>query len=137
MLEQNKAISELSTEIWNTGDLSKYDEVYSADFINHDPSRPDAADFGSLKALIAELHNGMPDYQSMVEDTIAENDKVVVRWIGNGTHTGVLTGFPPTGKHVTWTGITIYRFEKGKIVEAWWNYDMLGALQQIGVIPRM
>lgn len=135
MLAQNKTIADLATEIWNTGDLSKYDEIYSRDFISHDPSRPDATDYESYGALIAELHSGMPDYEVVVEDTIAENDKVVCRWTGKGTHKGVLTGFQPTGKSVSWTGITIYRFENGKIVEAWWNYDMLGALQQIGVIP--
>ena len=137
MLEQFKTITDLATEIWNTGDLSRFGEVYATNFVNHDPSRADSVDYESFKALIAEVHNGMPDHKVVVEDVIAKNDKIASRWVVTATHTGTVTGIPGTGKRVTYTGMTIYRFERGKIVEAWWNYDMLGALQQLGVIPSM
>jgi predicted ester cyclase len=66
---------------------------------------------------------------------IAEGDKVAIRWAARGTHQGELLGIQPTGKQATWTGISIYRFADGKIVEAWWSKDVLGLLQQLGVIP--
>ncbi len=44
---------------------------------------------------------------------------------------------PPTGKQVTTTGIAITRVLNGKVVEQWANYDDLGLLQQLGVIPSM
>jgi steroid delta-isomerase-like uncharacterized protein len=137
MLQQIKTITDLATEIWNTGDLSRFGEVYATNFVNHDPSRPDAVDYESFKALISEVHNGMPDHKVVVEDAIAQDDKIVSRWVVTATHTGTVTGIPATGKRVTYTGMTIYRFKQGKIVEAWWNYDMLGSLQQLGVIPSM
>ena len=65
------------------------------------------------------------------DDIITEGDKVVIRWTVTGTHQAELMGIPPSGKQTTWTGITIYRFIEGKIVESWWAYDAMGMMQQI------
>lgn len=60
---------------------------------------------------------------------------VVIRWTGRGTNYGDLPNIPATGRHSTVTGITIDRFEDGKIAESWTNWDTLGMLQNLGVIP--
>jgi predicted ester cyclase len=60
---------------------------------------------------------------------------VVTRWTIRGTHQGELWGTAPTGKQVTYTGITINRMTEGKIVEDWFEGDVLGLLQQICAIP--
>ncbi len=137
MLEQNRTITEGATELWNLGDLAQVDEIHTADFVNHDPSRPDVTDLESYKRFIAEVRTSMPDYQVAIQDTIAEEDIVVTRWLGSGTHQGEYVGIPPTGRQATLVGVTIYRFEAGKIAEAWWIYDSLGMMQQLGVIPSM
>lgn len=137
MLEQYRIITERATELWNTGNLALVDEIHAANFVNHDPARPDVIDLESYKRFIGEVHTSMPDYQVIVQDTIAEGDKVVSRWTGSGTHQGEYVGIPPTGKQATLAGMTIYRFEAGKIAEAWWVYDSLGVMQQLGVIPSM
>ena len=62
---------------------------------------------------------------------------IVTRWTATGTHKGDLMGVPPTGKRATVTGIAIDRYQGGKMVEFWTNYDMLGLLQQLGVVPSM
>jgi len=72
-----------------------------------------------------------PDIKVTTEHIIAEWDKVVIRWTATGTHPGELMGIPASGRQVTWTGMTIYRFADGKIVESWWAYDALGMMQQI------
>ena len=78
-----------------------------------------------------------PDAQYTIEDQIAEGDTVMTRWSGRGTHQGPLMGIPPTGKQSTVTGMSIGRSEGGKIVEVWTEFDLLGVLQQLGVIPTM
>jgi predicted ester cyclase len=70
-----------------------------------------------------------------VEDVVAEDDKVVKRFVFSGTHTGEFAGIPPTGKQVTMRGITLYRLARGKVSEIYWNYDVFGLLQQLGAIP--
>jgi predicted ester cyclase len=76
-----------------------------------------------------------PNIHVTIEDQIAEGDKVVTRWTGHGTHQGELMGIPPTNKAVTVTGIAIDRIVAGKIVEHWENFDQLGMLVQLGVVP--
>jgi predicted ester cyclase len=44
-------------------------------------------------------------------------------------------GIPATGKHVTVTGIVIYRIARGMIVESWEEFDQMGMMQQLGMIP--
>ena len=131
----NKAIIKQVEEIWNTGDLAKIDEIFAADFINHDPNAPDFTDLEGYKGFFVMTRTGFPDFHVTSEDMIAEGDKVAIRWVASGTHQGELLGIPPTGKKASWTGINIYRFADGKIVEAWWSKDMLSMLQQLGVIP--
>ena len=62
---------------------------------------------------------------------------MVERFTESGTHQGEFFGIPPTGEHITTTGINIFRIENGKIVELWANSDDLGVMQQLGVIPPM
>jgi predicted ester cyclase len=80
------------------------------------------------------LLQAFPDLQITVEDMVAEGDKVAVRWRLRATHQGEFMGIPPTGNQVTMTGIDINRLEGGRLVERWGNEDMLGLLQQLGVM---
>ena len=78
----------------------------------------------------------LPTYnRSEVVDQIAEGDKVVTRIVSTGTHTGAFQGIPATGKPIRVDGILIERYANGRIVERWDQFDQLGMLQQLGVIP--
>ena len=76
-----------------------------------------------------------PDLTVTVEDLVAEGNKVAARWIWGGTHRGDMMGIPPTNKQVAATGTSIHRVAEGKIVESWFNFDALGMMQQLGVVP--
>jgi predicted ester cyclase len=65
----------------------------------------------------------------------AEGERAAVRWTVRGTHQGGFMSLPPTGKEVRLSGITMYRLSGGKIAEGRSNFDQLGVLQQLGVIP--
>jgi steroid delta-isomerase-like uncharacterized protein len=79
--------------------------------------------------------SAFPDLHWTIEDAVAEGNKVVLRLTARGTHRGAFQGIPPTGKQVTVTGIIISRLADGKIAEEWANRDVLGLLQQLGVVP--
>lgn len=135
--EDMKATVDRAAELWNTGKMTIADEIYAADLVNHDPGAPDVVDLESYKGFIAAVRAGMPDFHVTMEDMIAEDDEVASRWTAHGTHEAEMVGIPPTGKEATWTGTTIYRFDGGKIVEAWWSRDMLSFLIQLGIIPPL
>jgi steroid delta-isomerase-like uncharacterized protein len=85
--------------------------------------------------VVAAFRNVFPDLEGTLEDQAAEDDKVVNRYTGQGTHQGEFLGVAPTGKGVELSGVTIHRISGGKIVEAWDFYDGLGLLRQLGAMP--
>ena len=137
-VEENKAIVRRAfEEVWNQGKLDVIDEIFAIDYVGHMPGSPDLHGPKGFKQFVTMNRTAFPDIQFTVEDQIAEGDKVVIRWSSTGTHKGELMGIPPTGVQVTSTGIGISRISGGKAVEDWDNWDALGMLQQLGVIPPM
>jgi steroid delta-isomerase-like uncharacterized protein len=135
--EENIAIIGRLAELWNTGNLAIADEIFGTDFVNHDPNDPKVINLESYKGYIVAIRTGFPDFHVTTNDLVAEGDKVAVRWIITATHQGEFAGIPATGIEATWTGMTIWRFADGKLMEGWWMKDVLGLLQQLGVIPTM
>ena len=88
-----------------------------------------------VKRFVGEFRSAFPDFHTTIEDQIAEDDKVATRWTMRGTHEGEFRGIAPTGRQISVTGIGIFRFSEGKVVESWDNFDQLGMMQQLGVIP--
>jgi steroid delta-isomerase-like uncharacterized protein len=81
------------------------------------------------------LRTAFPDIRYTVEDLIAEGDRVAIRWRWSGTHRAPFRGIPVSQKQVSDSGIAIYRFQDGRIVQTWLETNRLGFLQQIGVVP--
>jgi steroid delta-isomerase-like uncharacterized protein len=136
-MAHNKAAARAVFEVWSTGELDRLDALVAPDVVHHDPYDPNG-DQGleGMKRTIELNRTAFPDMRLVVEDQVAEGDKVVTRWRGEMTHRGDLGGTAPTGKHATISGITIDRFENGKIVEAWRNMDTLGLLRGIGALGQ-
>ena len=133
---ENKAIVLRSLEeLYNLGNLDLADEFYAAEYVWHNVSGPDVHGSEGMKQHVAVVRKAFPDIRITADDMIAEGDKVVTRWTIVGTHTGEFVGIPPTDVQVKFTGILISRLAGGKIVEDWENSDVLGLLQQLGVIP--
>lgn len=85
---------------------------------------------------VKTLVNAFPDIQWKIENTIADGDKVVVKWRWHGTHQAKFQNFLPTNKTVTNEGVGIFEFKDGKIIAADIQTDRLGFLQQLEVIPE-
>jgi len=133
---ENKALVRRAIdEIWNAHNLGAVDDLYAADFVNHDPLAPEVTGLDAFKAWISGVFDSFPDIQVTVDDMVAEGDKVAKVYTLTATHTGELLGVPPTGKPVTMAGISIYRIADGEIAEMTWSYNMLGTMMQVGAIP--
>jgi steroid delta-isomerase-like uncharacterized protein len=136
--EENKTvIRRFLEEIFEGGNLELVDELIAPDYVLHDPSVPGEVEGPeAMKQYINMYRTAFPDTRFTVEDQIAEGDEVVTRWTGQGTNEGELMGIPPTGQQVTVTGITFDLVSGGKMQETWVNYDALGMMQQLGVVPQ-
>src|SRR2546427_1772684 len=136
--EQNKALTRrFRLEVFSQGNIAAIDEICDANWTYHDPDPQGNWPRGpqGMRQLVNLYRSALPDLHFTIEDEVAEGDKVVTRWTARGTHKGELMGIPPTGRQATVTGITINRMANGKIVEDWVNFDALGMMQQLGVIP--
>jgi steroid delta-isomerase-like uncharacterized protein len=138
-VEENKALVRREMEeIFNhTGNLDAAEEIYAPNYVSHEPTSGETRGLEGAKQFAATFRQAFPDLQNTIEDMVAEGDKVVMRFRGSGTHEGETEAFgPPTGKRMEITGITIKQLSEGKIVEAWTNFDALGMMQQLGLIPE-
>jgi len=125
-------------DVINDGELEVADEVFAANYVLHSAGSPDLHGLEEgVKGPVSIQRTAFPDIHFVVEDIIVEGDMVAHRWTATGTHKGELMGIPPTGEKVKMTGIVISRIADGKIMEDWSEWDKLGMLQQLGVIPKL
>src|ERR671919_554816 len=122
--QANKALSNRVAQAISEGDLEALDELMA----------PELAD--EFKRDVAELRRAFPDYAGTNVEQIAEGEEVANRFVFLGTHLGEFEGVNPTGKRVEFVGHSIDRVVEGKIVESWVEVDMLGVMEQLGVVPE-
>jgi predicted ester cyclase len=119
-------------EVYTGKDLAVLDEILDPSAVHHGAAFPDVAGVEAIKEALAGTFVSFPDITLTVDDTIADGDLVVVRWSGTGTNDGPWLGMEPTGKTANFTGINVYRFACGKIVESWSEMDALSLLKELG-----
>ncbi|MBI3732347.1 MAG: ester cyclase, partial [Chloroflexi bacterium] len=123
-LEANKAIvRRFIEEVVNGRKPAAADEFIAADSRDHTlpPNLPPNRE--GVKLVMGMINSAFPDMHYTIEDMVAEEDKVVMRFTRRGTHLGALFGMPPSGRAVEWRGMDFFRLADGKIVEHWANFD--------------
>ena len=133
-IEANKEIVRRYQEIYNSNQLDRLSEVLSEDLLTPKimPGIPQGIE--GAKVAHQMMVAGFPDYQTVIDELIAEGDKVVARITMAGTNAGSFMGIPPTGKFISFTGIYIARIANEKIVEHWGEEDGVSLLGQLGVL---
>jgi steroid delta-isomerase-like uncharacterized protein len=136
MSPDNKSIvRRLYEEVWNKRKLGVMNELVSPSHALHGPLYTGPAIGPEVyRRQISLFVAGFPDLRFAIEDTVAEQDKVVVCWTFSGTHKGEFMGVPATDKKVSVDGITIHVLSKGIIMDSYVSLDMWGMMQQLGVI---
>jgi steroid delta-isomerase-like uncharacterized protein len=133
-IEAHKNIVRHYQAIYNSNNLDGLDEVVSKDLLTPKIMAGIPTGIEGAKAVHHIMLTGFPDYQTMIDDLLAEGDQVAARITMTGTHTGDFMGIPPTGRSVSFTGMYIARIANGKIVEHWGAEDGVSLLQQLGVL---
>ncbi len=133
--EQNKAIfRRVIEEGFNQGNLDALDDLYPPTFIEHQYDM--AATLEGLKGSIRFLRDTFAPFSLVIEDMVADGDKVWGRLTGHGTDSKGIMGRPPTGKSFTITVIDVCRFAEGKIVEHWGVPDRFHQMAQLGLLTQ-
>ncbi len=116
------------------GDQENVGKVFSANWVNHDPSLPPMQGLEGARQLIA-LWGGLSSREFCFEEIFSAGNLVAVRFSLSGTHTGELMGIAATGKSVDVSGNGIFRVVDGKATDNWVIFDALGFLRQLGALP--
>ena len=121
------------------GAQADFERFLATDYVDHNPPPvPVIAEAReAVKEYSAAFRAALADFHHVVEDQIAEGDKVVSRISAYGTHVGELLGVKPTGQRLTMTGIAIHRIADGRLAEHWSQIDLIGLLQRLGVVPAL
>jgi steroid delta-isomerase-like uncharacterized protein len=134
-IEENKAIvRRFFEELLSTDNFAVADEILSPDFRFYFAGSPVAMDLESYMEFLVARRAAFPDRRFVVEDMIAEGDKVSARFTMRGTHKGEFRGIAPSGTELTMTGIDMIRLSEGKMVEDRVEVDQLGMMQQLGAV---
>ena len=135
-LANNKeVVSRLYAEVMGQGNMAVADEVLAESYIDHRLPFPDLPpNREGFKKTVLRVRAAFPDVDPVIQDIVAEGDRVTVRVTASGTHQNEFNGIPPTGTQISWQEVHIYRLADGKIVEHWGEFDMLGMLIQLGVV---
>ena len=135
--EMKSSIRTMNEAAWHDRDLDEAYRIYTDEFVFHRAPFPPVAgkeaNFQGDKGMLSAFSN----IKSVIHELVVEGDTVIAHWTWQGDHTGTLPalGIPATGKNVQFSGCSIYHFKDGMIVEQWEYGDMLGFMQQLGVIP--
>lgn len=132
--ENIAAMHRLYDEAFNQGRVDVIDDLMDPAFVDHDAANS-TRDVAGLKQFVNVFRAAFPDGRFTVEDTLTDGEKVVCRFSVTGIHRGEFMGIPSTGNTLEISGIDIIRFANGKAIEHWGEFDGLGMLRQLGVMP--
>ena len=124
-------------EVWNRGWEETIDELFDEEGVAHglaDEAGSPLRGAAGFKPFFRRFREAFPEMEVVVEDTVAEGDKVAARCTVRGRHRGDSLGFKATDSPVEFDGICIVRIRNGKIVEAWNNFDFMSMFQQLGAL---
>ena len=124
-------------EVFEKGNMDAWDELFSSDFVEHNPPFGDFKGLKAIKEGMKEERRALSDFHATIDEIIIEGNTVVVRHSFECKHTGELMGVPPTGKQLKYSGCVVYHLRNGKVFECFAYEDWLGLFQQLGVIPPL
>ena len=133
--ENVKVVRRFFEELCNARRTDIAGEIMTADTRYIDPQIPNVVGLEAVNNVLAVYQNGVNGHWGVEEIHAVGDDRVVARWTGTGRHVAEVNGIPPTGKEIGVSALSLFRLEGGKIAEHYCNWDTLGFLQQIGVVP--
>ncbi|BAY87460.1 hypothetical protein NIES267_69820 [Calothrix parasitica NIES-267] len=133
LLEYNKAIVLKMYEAFDKQDIEQGKKFISADIVGHGMDTIPRKGVDEFIQYAMSSFAAFPNGYHVIEEVIAEANKVVTRGTFNGTHQGELMGIPPTGKQVKFSFVHIDTILDGKIAEHWGQADVFEMMQQLGI----
>jgi len=137
-MEDNKDVVRRFGEAMNSRQLHLLDEIVASDFVRHCQATPEVTirNLEQFKEFLRQEAAVYPDSIQTIKHLLAEGDMVAVWVTYEGTQTGQMGPFPPSGRRMRVDFGAFLRVEHRKIAELWVTWDNMAALAQLGHVPR-
>ena len=133
----NNSVIESLFKAWNSHDIEGIIENYHDTFIREEMGNSRSYGTEKLNNILTEYFAGFPDIQFEIETLIQKNEKYVVCWKATGHHRGKIMNIPPTGKQISFTGVSVITLFENKINRVWYMWDQASMLRQMGLLPEL
>ncbi len=136
-IEANRRVAEEFILGTHSGDLDVIDRTVAEKIVCHGFPGGNPTNRAEYKAWFASFAAGFSNMGFEVLATVADAEKVAMRWRVAVDHTGRFAGMDPTGKRIVFDGMVLYRIENGLIVETWLHINELSLLGQVGAVTPL
>ncbi|UQS27553.1 ester cyclase [Amycolatopsis thermalba] len=134
--ERRERLRRVLDLMWNQGELDACEDLCAPHCTFHDPNF-EVDGVAGFKRQVSDLRTANPDLHMDIHDVLVDGDLCAMRFTVGGTSRAEFRGLPATGKTYVMTGMMCGKWADDRLVEMWVNYDLLGALQQLGIISEM
>lgn len=115
-LEENKKLAGKFIELtWNQGRFNLARNLVRRDFNYHVSLMNQTFGYDTTAQMIQMIRSSMEDFEVMIEDVIAEGDRVVTQSSFCGTLVKPMFGFQPSKNVVTFAAVSFWQIKKGQI----------------------
>lgn len=123
---------------WNTPDVERIETFYVLEYEGVDvgQAKPQRGPQGVRQFAISYLQ-AFPDLRFVEEETVVQNDRVVLVWTARGTHQGKFMRIPPTEREIAVRGVSLLTVEDGKIKHGLYIWDVAGLPRDLGLLPEL
>ena len=132
------AFAESITDAWNSHDLDKVLGFYSSQYVGEDVGQAFLLrGHEGIRAMLENYWQAFPDLEFTVTDTVMQDSRMVIVWMAEGTHQGLIMNIPPTGHRVAVRGVSIVDVEDGLVVRGQYIWDLAGMLRHMRLLPEL
>ena len=131
---RKRQVVEAWAAAWDRGEVDALDQLLSPNYRRRSTSSDEGLSLQQFKASIVTTRAAFPDLVTTIDDIMAEDDRVALRWHSIGKHNGSFLGVPPTHRTVEVHGSTFARFENGVVIEEFVTWDPRAMLSALGII---
>ncbi len=130
MSEANKDLVRRYYQV-TSGDLAGIEDIVTADFVDHHfpPTLPPGP--AGVRIFFTEVLGAFSEREIVIDELVAEGDRVVCKFALEAKHTSEFAGIPATGRHITCAAYSTFRIAEGKLAEGWELADLFGLFQQL------
>jgi steroid delta-isomerase-like uncharacterized protein len=130
-VSENLAVHTALFNAENRQDLSHHGDYLHDDIEFHQAGAEVLVGIDAYVAHVKAAHTALGGFSVVLDDQFATEDRVVCRWRALGTHIGDFAGFPPTGKLITFAGMSLWEFDHGKARRGWAFLDLASLMAQL------